>query len=686
MLKTSLLLLFLLSVPILAQQQEVVDFKRVQATVIPKSEGRTVQGEVTYTFDILKATDSIYLDAIAMQVSPSSSESIPVTASDTKIFLHGPFDAGNTYTATFTYTAKPKQALYFFGDQIWTQGQGKYTSHWLPSLDDMNDKMEFDLTVAAPPGKTVVANGALVSNRQDGAYRYWKFDMQSPMSSYLVALAIGTFRYDERTAASGVPIQLYIKEEDWPLLEPTYRYSLEIFNFLETEIGVPYPWQNYKQVPVRDFLYAGMENTTATLFSEAFVVDSIGFTDRNYVNVNAHELAHQWFGNLITETESTHHWLQEGFATYYALLAEEAIFGSDYFFWKLYNSAEKLKSMSEQGKGEAVVNPSASSLTYYEKGAWALHQLRDELGAETFKKVVQEFLTKYKFDNVTTNDFMAVAENISGKDLRSWRELWLEQAAFPSEQAYRALRKSPFITSYFELVRLRTVPLLEKKETLLAVLKGNNEYLGQEALLQLEEEPQESTLPLYRAALENENIYIRQGVALGLQDIPQALQSLYETLLEDASYITQEAALYSVWSQFEPKRAEYLDKLEGTVGFQDKNVRQLWLALAFVTEGYQPDRKQSFVEELRSYTGPRYSFEVRQKAFGFVSELRLFSDEVIRNLVQASIHPNWRFRTFSRELLEEVLKNPGNKSAIYSNFDSFSEEEKAYLNRIQKHP
>ena len=94
---------------------------------------------------------------------------------------------------------------------------------------------------------------------------------------------------------------------------------------LKKEIGVKYPWGNYKQVPVRDFLYAGMENTSATTFSSRYVVDAVGFNDRKYTNVNAHELAHQWFGDLVTAESSKHHWLQEGFATYYALFGD--VFG-----------------------------------------------------------------------------------------------------------------------------------------------------------------------------------------------------------------------------------------------------------------------------------------------------------------------------------------------------------------------
>ena len=159
--------------------------------------------------------------------------------------------------------------------------------------------------------------------------------MVNPISSYLVALAAGTYKKDIMTTASGVPIELYYYPRDSAKVSATYRYTQQIFDFLEAEIMVPYPWQNYKEVPVKDFLYAGMENASATIFSDNLMVDDTAFIDRNFVNVNAHELAHQWFGDMVTETSGTHHWLQEGFATYYALLAEKSIFGEDYYYWQL---------------------------------------------------------------------------------------------------------------------------------------------------------------------------------------------------------------------------------------------------------------------------------------------------------------------------------------------------------------
>ncbi len=674
-------LLLICSFSSLGQQVSVVDFLRADAIVEPVVSEKKIKGTVSYSFKVLKKTDSIYLDAVRMTITKAALEGVQVSATEDKIWLLGPFEEGRQYNAFFSYEATPKQTLYFTGDQIWTQGQGKYTSHWLPSIDDMNDKIEFDLTVITPSESTVIANGKLVSTLQKDDRRYWKWDMQQPMASYLLAFAVGDFKKQVLSSKSGIPIELYYDQKDSLKAEPTYRYTKQIFDFLETEIGVLYPWQNYKQVPVRDFLYAGMENTTATIFSEAFVVDSLGFNDRNYVNVNAHELAHQWFGNLVTETEGTHHWLHEGFATYYALLAEKKIFGEEYYYWKLYNSAEQLKALSDEGKGESLLNPKASSLTFYEKGAWALHILKEYIGEEAFNKAVKKYLLKHQFKNVTTSDFLSEVKSVSEKDISTWEADWLEQSAFKAEQAYKSLMKSKFIQSFFEMSALRNVPLKDKQIQLKTALTFPNDFIGQEAIYQLEGEAISETVSLYKKGFESNNLYVRQAIALTLQAIPKELQAQYETLLDDASYVTKEGALYNLWAAFPKNQHAYLDKMENTIGFQDKNVRQLWLVLAVVTNDYRQAEKARFLEELKGFTSPNFSFEIRERAFGYVSELQLYETSVLGNLVNACVHHSWRFRNYARALLKEVLKNSDHKAMILSMTDSFSEKERDYVLR-----
>lgn len=676
-----ILLCLLFGLTAFAQQQSDLDVLKIEAIIDPVVLDSKIEGTIRVSFQVRQSVDSVFLDAKNMTIKSQALESVSVKATADKILLYNSFQPNQTYTAFFTYEAEPRQALYFGNGQLWTQGQGKYTSHWLPSVDDMNDKIEFDLSVWAEKDETVIANGHLVSIKEQDGRNLWKFDMDHSMSSYLVALAVGRYNKQEFQTQSNIPIQLYYEPKDSLKVEPTYRYTKEIFEFLERDIGIPYPWTNYKEVPIRDFLYAGMENTTATFFSEAFMVDSIGFIDRNYVNINAHELAHQWFGNLVTETEGTHHWLHEGFATYYALLSEQEIFGTDYYYWKLYNSAEQLKSLSDQGKGERLTNPKASSLTFYEKGAWALHRLKELIGVPAFQEGIKNYLNKYAFQNVTTENFIAEMSNVTNIDLSSWRANWLEQSAFPAEEAYESLMKSPFMQEYFAIASLRSVALLEKKTALEVAIESNNDFIGQEAVYQLAKEPFTEVEPLYQLALQGGNTMIRQAVALSLQTVPESFRASYESLLKDPSYLTQEAALFSLWSSFPSERRRYLDPLKNTTGFQNKNIRQLYLALALYTDGYVTPEKAKFSEELQSYTYPKYSFEIREKAFEMLYNMGLMTDQVLQNLVNACTHHYWRFRDAARNMLDDYVLDEGHRKRVLGVVESLNDQEKSYLKR-----
>ncbi|CAM3429940.1 M1 family metallopeptidase [Aequorivita lipolytica] len=679
-----LIALFFSSFTLFAQQSDVVDFLKVGASIGTDASKKTILGRFSTTFEILKETDSIFMDAVNIEIDSNNTIDFKISSVKTKVWFVGNFEKGRIYKADFWYKMEPKQTLYFFDDQIWTQGQGKYTSHWLPSIDDVNDKIEFDLMFTAPNDKTVIGNGKLKFFDKLYDSNTWLYDMKQPMSSYLVAFAIGDFNKKELVSNSGIPLELYYKPSDSLKVEPTYRYSKQIFDFLETEIGVPYPWQNYKQVPVRDFLYAGMENTTATFFSEAFVVDSTGFNDRNYVNVNAHELAHQWFGNLVTEKANEDHWLQEGFATYYALLAEKHIFGDDYYYWQLYQTAEQLKAMSDEGKGESLLNPKASSLTFYQKGAWALHILRNRIGDEQFKTAIKNYLEKYSFKNVSTEDFLNEVKNVSEVDITDFEKDWLQQTAFKAEEAYHSLLKSNFIMKYFEVSALRAKPLEDKKSQLNTALTFPNDFIGQEAVYQLVNEPISETLPLYKKAFESNNLYVRQAVALSLQTIPKDLQTEYESLLNDASYVTLETALYKLWIQFPEKRIDYLNQTKDIEGFQNKNIRQLWLTLALITENYQNSEKENYLNELKNYTSEDFSFEIREKAFEYVNELQLWDLKTLKNLAEACVHPTWRFSKPSKELLNNLLQEKRYYEQIKILGRQVSEKAANYLNSIVK--
>lgn len=668
----------------LAQQTNIVDFLKIEAEITPNFSSKEITGELEVHFKVLQNVDSIFLDAHNADLLTVVDNSFEIKPAENKIWFVGKFKKQTNYRALFSYKMKPKQTLYFFDKQAWTQGQGKYTSHWLPSIDDTNDKIEFDLTVVSPKWSTVIANGKLTKTENEQHQTRWIFDMKNPMSSYLVAFAIGDFSKKKLVSNSGIPLELYFHPEDSLKVEPTYRYSKRIFDFLEDEIGMPYPWQNYKQVPVRDFLYAGMENTTATFFSEAFMVDSLGFNDRNYINVNAHELAHQWFGNMVTAKRDSDHWLQEGFATYFALLAEREIFGDDYYYWQLYQTAEQLKALSDEGKGESVLNPKASSLTFYQKGAWALHILKERIGEKNFATAIKNYLTKHKYKNVTTEDFLQEVKAVSSFNITEFEKNWLYQSAFQSEDAYQSLLKSNFIKNYFDISALRGIPLKDKKSQLRAALTFPNDFIGQEAVYQLADEPITETLPLYRRALESKNLYVRQAVALSLKTIPKELQDEYESLINDDSYVTIETALYQLWGQFPDNRAKYLDQTQGLVGFQNKNIRQLWLALALITEDYHDSEKLYYLKELKGYTSEEYSFEIREVAFEFVDQLQLWDSSTLKNLLEACVHPTWRFAKYSKEMLKTVIQNKQLQYELENLKEHLSEKAEKYLITIIK--
>ncbi len=671
------------------QLQEKVNFTHAEAFIQPIPAKKQINGRVTYTFEILENVDSVYLDARDMKFTSILLNNTKATSfNDQKsVSIKKKFRKGKLYELMLEYEARPKQAVYFINwdnnisdnKQIWTQGQGKYTSNWLPSFDDMNEKVEFDLTITADSVYKIIANGKLKNIVAIDGQKSWLFDMDKPMSSYLLAFAVGDYRNETLVSESGVPIELYYYSKDSLRVEPTYRYTKQIFDFLEKEIGVPYPWQNYKQVPVRDFLYAGMENTGTTLFSDGYVIDSTAFVDKNYVNVNAHELAHQWFGNLVTEKNGNHHWLHEGFATYYAYLVEKEVFGEEYFYWKLYDTAKALEQLSREGKGEALTNPGASSLTFYEKGAWALHMLRMKVGEGAFKKGIKTYLEKFQFKNAVIKDFIDIMQQVSGTDLPDFEKLWLSGTEFPFEVAREYLiQSSKSLRTFFELQRELTTSKVAS-EKIIKRYWDNSEsiYLKKNSISKYHK-----SFPAYllKEVFGSGDIQLRQALAIALKNIPTGMESEFESLLTDSSYVTIENALYTLWVQNPDHRARYLDTTKDVTGLPNKNVRLLWLLLATLTKDYeQQPIREKYLRELLTYTSPEYPFEIRQNAFALITGVFTLPDENLRDLVNASVHHSWQFRKYARDLLGKIMENKKEKERLMRLTEELKGEELRYI-------
>ena len=673
-----------------AQQTQFVDFKSVLGKIAINPTEKIVSGDVIYDFEVLKPIDTIKIDAQNMTFSniKVNGKSISFLNTTKQLQLIFPFKKGKN-KLTFEYSAKPKQTMYFVGSEennnleIWTQGQGKYTSHWFPSFDDVNEKVVFNLNIVFNKDYQVISNGLLQFKSELDGLCVWNYRMQKPMSSYLLMLAIGKYDKISQKSKSGIPLELYVEPKEVSKLEPTYRNSKQIFDFLETAIGIKYPWEIYKQVPVRDFLYAGMENTSATLFTTRYVVDSVGFEDRSYTNVNAHELAHQWFGNLVTAESGKHHWLQEGFATYYALLAEKEIYGEDYFYAKLYESAQQLKFASRTDT-IPVLNAKASSLSFYQKGAWALFVLQENIGQKAFKKAVKMYLKKHSFQNVNTQDFFAEIRKVSHYDLDTFSKVWLENSSFNTLEANDLLNKNKAIKVQFEVDKWKNKPLTEKKDFFKKILQSDVYFTVKEAvILQLKNETFEAKKELLELALATNNWQIRQAVASSLNQIPADFRKQYETLLNDKSYQTQEIALYNLWNNFPENSFNYLDLSKNWIGFNDYNLRTLWLSLALSTPNYATN-KESLIAELIHYSSINYEATTRQNALEKLIAFNLVNDMVLKNLVNATTHHMWQFSKFGRDNIRILLKKPIFRISFERLLTDLNEKEQFQLNRLLK--
>lgn len=663
-------LFLLFSIITFSQQTKYVDFLTCNANLYPNFEEKSITGFVQFDFKVLSSIDSIKIDAKQMNFTgvQINGKEVKYLNTSKQLVLFEGFKKGKN-TLQFNYKAIPKQTLYFIGDvndyQIWTQGQGKYTSHWLPSFDDVNEKVIFGITInyyvdmdKFEFNPIALSNGKLNFEKKTISWSRGvnnisrNYQMQKPISSYLVMLAFGKFGMQEVKSKSGTPLEFYIDKNDYSKFEPTYRYSKQIFDYLEQEIGLKYPWKIYRQIPVRDFLYAGMENTTSTIFSQDFVVDSIGFNDKNYINVNAHELAHQWFGDLITAQSSKHHWLQEGFATYYALLAERHIFGDDYFYHELYEYATQLKRASATDTIH-ILSEKASALSYYKKGAWALHVLREDIGSKKFQKAIKRYLKKHQFKNATTEDFLAEIHKIAPLyNVDDFRKKWLESTDFDMEVATVYLKKNSALATLLELSKKKV-----DMRYYASILQSNVYFpVKQWVFYKLATTPFKDKKELIDLGL-NQGWEVRQAIIETTETIPLTHKEVIETLLEDPSYRTKEMALFRLCNSFPEAQEKYLKQTDKIIGLNDKSFRTTWLQLAYRSNGYKASEKDVFFKELLTYADVTNESSVRQNALEVLVRLAPNDERVIELLFKATVHHKWQFTLFARTKIRALLQD-----------------------------
>ena len=431
--------------PVSVPREHPLDFQHLRLEISFDEAKGLVKGLVNHRFKVLQQkVDSVFLDApnINIQEIKFRNQALKFATSNTGVTLY--FSPALTWetvdSVQIKYEANPRKGLYFIGwndetnrsrKQIWSQGQGVDNRYWIPMYDEQNDKVTTEIIVDMKNPYKVLSNGVFLSKKDVGNNTSrWHYRMNKPHASYLMMLGIGEYETTEVFSKSGVKSTLYMYPDWMNRFEFTYMKSADMIDFFEKEIGVPYGWENYSQIPVQDFMYGAMENTTATLFGDFFCVDERGYLDRNYVSVNAHELAHQWFGDLVTARTGTHHWLQESFATHYNWLYEREFFGQDHYDLNRRNAQNSALEASKKDK-QPVASSDAGSSRWYPKGAFVLHMLKYVTGREAYNKAVKHYLIKHQYDNVDTEDLLVAFHETLGLSLDWFWDEWLYRGGEP---------------------------------------------------------------------------------------------------------------------------------------------------------------------------------------------------------------------------------------------------------------
>lgn len=650
-----------------AQQSKSVDFKTIDASIGINPIKRNVLGNVTYTFEVKSIVDTIKIDAIRMafyNVKINGIE-VPFATTSKNLLLYKGFKLGIN-TLKLDYEAIPSQGMYFVNwedvsklkkfeemqGQVWTLGQEKESSHWLPSFDDKNEKIIFSLDITFQKSFEVVSNGVLLDKTEADDFIKWKYKMAEPMSSSQIMIAIGHYNKKEIVSSSGIPMQLYYEKEDSIRVEPTYRYTKRIFEFYEKELNVPYRWTNYKEVPVKNFIYSGKGNTMVTLFPRTSMVDSIGFVDRNYVNLNANLLARQWLDDFVTSGEENDKMLQEQFAAYYALLAERDIFGENYFYYQLIDIYEKLNS-------EKIVDSDTDFAII--KGVLALHYIREKVGKARFNATVRHFLIKSHWLDCSLNEFLTEVTINSNFNNAYFKQKWVDNPNIPYQEIEQLLEKNAFARQY---LRNKQSPLsiTEDKTRILEIFNDSLVFYPIKTLLVY----QSVAIPnikrdyLLKAALKTKDIKVRQSVAYTLKSVPENLKPEYETLLEDKSYLTQEYALMNLWTQFPASRYQYLKQSADWEGFLDKNLRIEHLFLAYLTIKDQGSKFKIY-KELLEYTQNNFDTDVRQNSLEKLLLLDFNTEAVFLGLANGTTSYQKSFNKYCKDTIRRLLQDFNNK-------------------------
>jgi len=421
-----------------------VDILHIDLHVTPDLERKALAGVCTTNIEAIdEGVRELRFDAVdlaivsvrdekgAALVYRSTSEHLVVT-------FAAPLVARENATIVVTYRVEQaRRGLYFVDEprHVWTQSQDSDARFWFPCVDYPSEKQTTSTTIVVPRGLFALGNGALVDRRDEGEMTVFRYEQRIPHATYLMTMVAGPFAEVEQQA--GVPLWYYVHPGREAEGERSFGKTAKMIETFERVIGVPYPYERYSQIAVSEFIFGGMENTGATTLTDRTLHDERASLDFASEPLVSHELAHQWFGDLLTCRDWSQAWLNEGFATYFEAVFKEADLGWDEYAYDIHGLvADYVHEDGDRYRRPIVCNAYRDPIELfdahlYQKGGAVLHMLRGELGWERMQRSLRRYVEDNATLSVETIDLVRAIEYTTGRNLRQFFAQWFERGGHP---------------------------------------------------------------------------------------------------------------------------------------------------------------------------------------------------------------------------------------------------------------
>jgi aminopeptidase N len=440
------------------------DLQNVRVHLRFDTDNKKVIGEVTHSISVLRPNVSeLKFDSVALTIESvaldGKAAKYETTADKLIVKLPQAAHPGERMEVSIHYWGTPTKGLYWvlpdkdYPDrprEIWSQGESEDTRYYIPIYDYPNDRTTSEMLVTVPSNWLTISNGRLagVKTEADGS-KTWDWKQTEPLSTYLISVVAGEF-VEKKDTWRGMPVEYVVPKGQESKIDTTFEHTKKMLDAFSDRLGVRYPWAKYAQTSVDEFVVGGMENTSATtltaraLVNPALAAETLQGAD----SLDSHELAHQWFGDLLTCRDWADIWLNEGFATYMEHYWTEVGFSKDdaeYEFWTDANRwAAQKRLFPNPIVSYDITNAIENSGNIYGKGGLVLRMLREKLGDEAFFHALHHYIETNRGQNVVTADLIKAIEQDTSVSVDEFFRQWVYGAGAPKfevTQKYDAATK-----------------------------------------------------------------------------------------------------------------------------------------------------------------------------------------------------------------------------------------------------